>query len=437
MKKPVVALSALAAASLLVTAGIAGLSLARSPAAIAACTPSGNRAAAAHAPERLMAGAAVAAIDGDALRLVGATGDPSVLAPDGGPGMLRHVATRIGVGTAYVRDRAGADEVFRVTARDGVQGFPAGGEALHPALSARGDLVWAVGANLRLVRSGATRSRSIAGPVRGGLAFSPLFRGSSLVAAVSAAPTRAVPEDEDRSDLWGYRPLAHRWTRLTRLPAGSGRFSVVRTPIASPDGGIEFVRITGAAAADSAPRYELWRWTPAGARLERALPGEMYLAGSLNGGRLWNVRAGTTGGWQLATETADGGMRIVGCGAVMVDPLDRVDPDARPGDRLAPLLEPAAAASPTVGPSPIPTANAIIVGDFSTSAAAADAAAQIVATTGLRVQVTDGTQLPALVRPGVSAVEVLLPAGPDPEEQLAMFRSELPSFAGWSWLVAV
>ena len=437
MKKPTAALGVVIMMSALATAGIAGLSQAGSPSGVSACAVARTRVAAFRGPQRLMHGGSIAGADAGALEVLTAAGTARVLPPDGIAGMLRHVTTRAGVGTAYVRDRAGADVVVDVTASGTVRRFAAGGEATHPALSAAGDLAWAVGGDLHLVASGGSRARVIRGPVAGGLAFSPLFRGSaSIVAAVAAAPSRRVPEDEYLSNLWRYSRPAGTWMRLTHFTAGADRWSVVRTPAVRPDGAIEFVRVTGRASADRQPTYQLWRLTTAGAHLVRALPGERYLAGYEAGARVWNLRDGSTGAWRLAAESADGSLRDVACGAVMVDPLDLVDPDLRPGHRFASLHEPAAA-SPSGAPSPVSSANAIIVGDFSTGSSAADAAAQITAATGLLAIVTDAGHLPALVRPGVSAVEVLLPPLPDPEEQLATFRSELPSFAGWSWLVAV
>jgi hypothetical protein len=437
MRKPTAALAALVAVGALTGAGVAGLSPTRSTSALGACTPARPRTTALAVPRRIMAGASLAAVDRGALQVFGTGGNARGTAPDRLAGAIRHVTARAGVGTAYVRDRAGADVVVEVTAAGGVRRFAAGGEATHPTLSAAGDLAWAVGADLRLVAGGATRPSPIRGPIREGLAFSPVFRGvGTIVAAVADAPTRAVPEDEYLSNLWGYRIGTGAWTRMTRFTAGTDRWSIVRTPVVRPDGAVEFVRIVGRASVDRQPRYQLWRLTPRGARLERPLPGEMYLAGYEAGTRVWNIPAGSTGSWRLVGEAADGTLHDVGCGAAMVDPLDRVDPDLQPGDRFAPLHDPAAA-SPSAAPAPADTANAIIVGDFSTASSAADAADTITAATGLQALVTDATQLPALVRPGVSAVEVLLPPVPDPEEQLATFRSKLPSLAGWSWLVAV
>src|SRR5207244_2053896 len=66
-------------------------------------------------------------------------------------------------------------------------------EASQPSLSARGDLVWAERSGLRLVGAGARAPRQIAGPIPGGMTFSPLFASTTtIVVAVAAPPTAAV-----------------------------------------------------------------------------------------------------------------------------------------------------------------------------------------------------------------------------------------------------
>ena len=346
--------------------GVAGLSLAGGPATSDPCVSGRVRAAVAD-PRRLDVGASIAAADGGAIQLLGAGGAARVATSDGVSGALRHVSTRAGVGTVYVRDRAGGDVVVAVSADGTVRRFLAGGEAMHPAWSPSGDVVWAVGAGMRIVSAGGTHARPVAGPVRGGLAFSPLFRGSNaIVVAVASAPSSAVPEDEYLSNLWRYDRRTGSWRQLTRFTAGPDRWSIVRTPVAAPDGSIEFVRIGARASRDAMPRFELWRLNDAGPQRERVLPGERYLAGYVGGARVWNIRAGDSGAWRLAEEATGGSLRDVGCGAVAVDPLDQVDPDLRAGHRFAPLSGPDAGATPPPS-SPVPATNAIIVGDFSTA----------------------------------------------------------------------
>jgi hypothetical protein len=421
----------LAAIVAIVVAGVGQRSFAGSGPAGAACGGPPRRVMSRAAT---LSGSSIAAVDRNAIAYLTPSGVAGAAAPDGMGGIVRNATARAGIGTAYVRDRAGSDVVIAATAA-GLRRFPVEGEATHPNWSSRGDLVWAAGPDLEVVAPGASRARIVAGPVRAGLVFSPLFQTARrIVAAVVAPPTRAVPEDEYLSNLWRFDTADHRWTQLTHFTAGVDRWSVVRTPMLRPDGEIEFVRITGRASLDVAPRFQLWRLAPGGARLVRPLPGEMYLAGYEGAVRVWNLRAGDSGEWRLAVETA-GRLRDVGCGAVAVDPLDRVDPDLRPGHRYASLDPPAALGSAAATPG-IAT-DAIIVGDFPTAAAAAEAATKIADATGSVATVTDADHEPALVRPGVSAVLVPVSAGTDPESALTAFRSALPEFAGWSWLVSV
>jgi hypothetical protein len=166
----------------------------------------------------------------------------------------------------------------------------------------------------------------------------------------------------------------------------------------------------------------------------------MYLAGFDGPTRLWNVRDGSTGAWRVEREGSDGSLTQVGCGAVAVDPLDRHDPDRRPGTRWAPLSPTTrdAAAVPTDVDTtdPVPAVEAILVGDFSTEASAADAAASIRDAFGSTATVIDATQEPAVIRPGVWAVVVPIGSA-DPEEDLTRFRATMPELAGWSWIVSI
>ena len=81
----------------------------------------------------------------------------------------------------------------------------------------------------------------------------------------------------------------------------------------------------------------------------------------------------------------------------------------------------------------------ILVGDFASpedaNAAVADIHAAFDETTP--VEVVDSTTAPNIVRPGVWAAVMLLPAGVDPLAALTDFRARLPQYQGWSWVVAV
>jgi len=395
--------------------------------AVARCDGGGPARSDMHA---LAVGAGFASADGTAISQTSPAGTEVVVPPDGGRGVVRHVSSRPGVGTTYVRDRKGGDLVVSVTGH-GVRRFATRDEALQPSLSAHGDLVWAERSGLRLVPAGARTPTRIAGPTRGGVTFSPVFASPrTIVVGVAAPPTAAVPEDEYLSNLWRYDLRSSRWVRSTHFRGGPDRWSIVRTPFLAPDGSIEFVRVSGRASMDRAPRFELWQLRGDIAKRLRPLPGEMYLAGFDGYARLWNVREGATGAWLIRRERADSSLEDAGCGAVMVDPLDRVDPDVRSGRRSSSIGGVDATTSSPVG-------DAILVGDFSSFAAANDASATIGSALGSTPSIIDAKSQPAVVRPGVWAVLIPVAAGAASEAELARFRAMVPAFAGWSWIVSV
>ncbi len=375
-------------------------------------------------------GSTVAAADGDAIATVRGGQVTRVTPPDRGAGVLRHVSTRAGVGTTYVRDRRGGDVVVAETSA-GVRRFRAHGEALNPSLSATGRLVWAQGGGVRIVGAGSRTARRVAGPVGHGTAFSPLFDDDgTIVAGIASPATEDVPEDEYVSNLWRYDDGSSRWTQLTWFRGGADRWSVVRTPFPAPDGSVEFVRVHGRASLDRSPAFELWRLRGSSATEVRSLPGEMYLAGFDGSARLWNLRDGTTGSWTIDREQADGSLQQVGCGAVAVDPLDRPDPDRWSSGRTAGATEQGTTETHASG------LDEILVGDFSSSDAANQAAGRIQSAIGSPAAVVDATQAPAVLRPGVWAVIVPITSD-DPEGDLERFRQALPDLADWSWVVSI
>ena len=395
--------------------------------AVARCDGGGPARSDMHA---LAVGAGFASADGTAISQTSPARTEVVVPPDGGRGVVRHVSSRPGVGTTYVRDRKGGDLVVSVTGH-GVRRFATRDEALQPSLSAHGDLVWAERSGLRLVPAGARTPTRIAGPTRGGVTFSPVFASPrTIVVGVAAPPTAAVPEDEYLSNLWRYDLRSSRWVRSTHFRGGPDRWSIVRTPFLAPDGSIQFVRVSGRPSMDRGPRFELWQLRGDIAKRLRPLPGEMYLAGFDGYARLWNVREGATGAWLIRRERADSSLEDAGCGAVMVDPLDRVDPDVRSGRRSSSIGGVDATTSSPVG-------DAILVGDFSSFAAANDASATIGSALGSTPSIIDAKSQPAVVRPGVWAVLIPVAAGADSEAELARFRAMVPAFAGWSWIVSV
>ena len=114
----------------------------------------------------------------------------------------------------------------------------------------------------------------------------------------------------------------------------------------------------------------------------------------------------------------------------MVDSLDRADPDVRSGSRSSSIGVADATTSSPAG-------DAILVGDFSSVAAASDASATIGSALGSTPSIVDAKTQPAVVRPGVWAVLIPVAAGADSEAELARFRATVPAFAGWSWIVSV
>jgi hypothetical protein len=347
---------------------------------------------------------------------------------------LRHVAAAPGLGTAYVIDRAGGDRVVIATPR-GTRVVREPGDATHPTWSPMGDLAWGTGAGVAVLDHRSGRISRIAGPVRGGTVFSPVFASASrLVAVVASPPTPTAPHGARLDNLWVTRVAAPAWHRLTDFHAGDDRWVTVRTPI-SFDGGVYFVRIEGRASATRQPRFELWRLDGGTARRVRDLPHEQYLAGSRAGHLLWNVPDPLHGRVTLAIEGPDG-LRTIGCGSVMVDPIDAVDPDRRAGEggeHVPPRGDwPALEAPDAQGAEEI----AVIVGDYPAVADAEAVAAAIRASYPTStVEVVDSTMAPLAIRPGVYGAMLHLPDDADPTAALAAFRTRLPAYSATSWIV--
>ena len=380
---------------------------------------------------RLEAGSSVgAAVRGNALLHGGSYGAGAGMSGNSPDAMLRHVSTS-GRGLAVVRDQVG-DDALVVATPAGTREFPQDGEVMHPAWSASGELVWTVDDRLGLLERETSRVRSIPGPDGGGMLFAPAFATEDTVVVVrSAPPTRSIPEDEWSNDLWGVSLRSGAWRRLTRFPAGRDRWTAIRTPVGLGDGVVEFVRIAGTASRTEPPRFELWRLSGRAVRRVRALPGERYLAGVVDGDHVWNIPAYATATWRLVLERADGTTAGLGCGAVAVEPMDVTDPDRRaPRERREPV-PPGGRQEPTDGP-----AAAVLVGDFPDQAAAAAAAQEVAAVyEPAMVEVVRHPDAPTVLREGAWAVLVHLDEGADAVAALDTFRTRLPQWAHMSWMV--
>jgi hypothetical protein len=401
-----------------------------------------------------------AVVGGRTLVVLDGNGGRRASAAEGeGVDVVRHVATEPGSGTAYVLDHPGPDAVV-IQTPDRVVRLPQPGEASHPAWSPDGKLVWSLGSSLRIWSPVDGSSTTIAAPAGAVAVFSPVFTSADTVVAVvaEAEPGFERTEDEGLDNLWRVDLRTRRWSRVTLFRATGDRMLAIRTPLVRDDGSIEFVVVRGVSSALRMPSFELWHVTPAGdvAKL-RDLPREMYLAGVIDGERVWNIDDRSGGGWRLFVESSD---RLVdlGCGAVQVDPRAVPDPDRGPAPgRDAP--SPTTTPSPTPSPTPAPTATTtpapstsptvapdpvdghvagILVGDFSSVEAANDAVATVQqAFEGAAVlEVVDSLTAPNIVRPGVWAVVMLLPGDADALVALGDFRSRLPQYQDWSWVVS-
>lgn len=373
-------------------------------------------------------------------RLVRVDGTAPSRAEAGGAdeAVVRHVASVDGVGTAFVEDGRGADTVVLAT-RDGVVRLPQHTEALNPALSPSGDLAWSIGSQIR-VRDGETGAFDrLPVPVEGASAFSPVFvEGGALDVVLSSPPTSAVPEDEWRNEIWRVSGRGT-WRRATDFHAADDRWTAVRTPVAAPEGGIEFILVRGRGSATREPRFLLMHLGRTGLERLRILDREMYLAGFDGGSRLWNVPDAASLRVDLVREGADGSTETIGCGTTSMDPIDVADPD-----RTA--IAGGSAPAPTGGtaseqPDPATAVSVseigILIGDFVTAGEADVAAAAVRAVYGsdAPVRVVTSATAPHALGPDVYGTLLALSAGDDPGSALAAFRAKLPAYASSSWVV--
>ncbi len=407
-----------------------------------------------------------AVVGGRSLIVVGTTGGRQAFAAPMwvGSGVIRHVAARPGSGTAFVVDRRGPDAVVIVTPTGAIR-LDQPGEATQPSWSPDGRLVWSLGSHLRVWSPDTSPTLDIAAPPEAIGLFSPVFVGTDSIIAVIAEPepdfTRT--EDEGLDNLWRYDLTTRRWARVTAFHARGDRWSAIRTPVDMGDGSVEFVRVHGLSSATVLPSFELWRLSANGVVSKvRDLPREMYLAGVLDGHRVWNIFDQGSGEWRLYAERSPETLADLGCGAVMVDPRSvddpdrtpiRTDPEPTPSPTPTPTATPTPSvepsstatpsstptATPTVTPSPTESSIAgILVGDFGSLESAVDAQGTIQAEyASAAVEIVDSATAPNIVRPGVWAVVMLVPSDSDALAALVGFRTRLPQYQDWSWVVSV
>jgi hypothetical protein len=378
---------------------------------------------------RLVSVGAGRAVTGEGLPSMGRS---RALATSTGHGTIKHAAVRPGVGTAYVIDRAGADIVVAMT-REGRDVLPQASEASNPTWSASGRLAWSTGSAILVRDPVSGRIDELPAPVQGAHVFAPVFLSDRRIAAVVSPPTDdRVPEGEQLNDLWATDVAGTRWRRLTHFRAGGDEWVAVRTPIARA-GGIDFVRIGARGSSTAAPRFELWRFAHGAASRVRRLAGERYLAGRLRGQLIWNRPDPSNNRFLLQIEQASG-MRTIGCGAVLVDPIDVSDPDRRSGGSYVPLRE----ERPDLGTASGAGAEevSVIVGDFQTVAEAEAVVREIRRDyPGSLVEVVENDDAPLAIRPGVFGALLHLPREADPSAAIAAFRAVLPAYSTNSWVV--
>jgi len=340
-------------------------------------------------------------------------------------GTIRHVVDRPGVGTAFVADREGPD-MLSVTIQDVTSTAPTKGEVSNPAISDSGSVAWAEDqTSIKVWNPRTDELTTLNRPEATSAVFSPTFVTNAKIAAVGQQLVSGVPgEDDGLNNLFEIDLDEGAWKPLTSFTGTATNWTAVRTPVATSDGNVLFVRVHGNSEATSQPGFELWTTSPEGDRRLTDLPGEMYLAGLIGDNLMWNARSETCDDWGLFEETQDG-LEQVGCGAVLADPLEAVDPDLEHeelGDFAAP-------------PAHEEGDMAVIVGDFASEKQAAAVEASMRDFPRQRVVTHDS--LPHSVAPGAWVVLRPVPSGMSPDAALDEVRNELPAHAEMAFIVSL
>ena len=379
-------------------------------------------------------GRGTAAIAGDKIVMLEGVGNRSAYSTaSAGIGVIRHVTSTPGAGTAYVKDRKGSDTLIAVSPQ-GVSEILASGEVTHPTLSASGDLVWAEDFRALKMSSADGRLVKTIAPPKGSTAvFSPLFtRPNELIAVVQEPVEGDTGEDDSLNNLYRYDIDSDTWTRITAFQATAENWSVLRTPVLAQDGAVYFVRLQGIASETRPPSFELWSLRGNAVSKVRDLPKEMYLAEMNDRGLLWNIYDDIE--WRLFLESGTG-LVDLGCGAVMVDPRAQPDPDIPREDPA--MNRRGSREAGTAGSSSASLASgemAILVGDFS-SRQGAEAVASRLQIQG--VAIVDHRAAPLAIAPGAWGVATRLPVNADLTLALDEFRRRFPDYTERTWIVSL
>ena len=356
-------------------------------------------------------------------------------------GVARHASSNPRFGIVFVDDRDGGDALVVGTV-GGQLVLPQQGDVFHPVWSPLGDLAWSTGTSIHIRDRSAGHTTTFQAPSSAVSISSPIFVGPTRLIASVEEPVKGLSSEfEGLNNLWSVGLRSGRWTKLTSFTATAERWSVIRTPILADRGDLLFVRVHGYASRTRPPTFELWKLRDGAASLVRELGGEMYLAGQMDGGLVWNV-ADARGRWHLLLVEASGRLRDLGCGRVSVDLLTESDPDLAPTGGTSGSTGPSPTASPTVSPTLPPATEleeglGILVGDFATREAAEAAAGVIAIRFETLPTIIDASTHPTLIRPGAYAAVVPLVDGVDAELELQRFRDLLPEYRTTSWIVAL
>ena len=337
-------------------------------------------------------------------------------------GIVRQVIELAEGGTAVLKDRAGADEL--TVEIDGAEiAAPTSGEVTNPTLSPAGKLAWAEDhERIKVWNPRTNELTSLNRPPGTTAVFSPAFTAEDTIASVAQQPVAGVPgEDDGLNNLFEVDIEEGRWTALTDFDATLTDWTALRTPVATPEGDLLFVRVGGDSTATSPPVFELWVTSDEGTHRLSKLPGEMYLAGFDGDDLQWNASSDSCDDWGLFEE-GETDLELIGCGAVLADSLTAVDPDLE-HEEHSDFDAPPAHDGGTL---------AVIVGDLASRAEAVAVADRMSDAPGQHV--ASHESVPKLVGPGAWIIIRPVEHGTSPQEDLDQVRREVPGYEAMVWL---